>query len=379
MATSESTAMAEAGSAGMDVAVGRLSELPAFNGGDPAMVFMAQIAHRWNMAKMLVKSGMIPQKSPEAAIAVMLKGHELGVTPMVAFANMFFFDGKLGMSADLMSALFIQKAGGRMQVLEWTEKVCRIRFTREGWEPSDVSYTEQDAQVAGLLNKANWKNRKAMLSARCRSMGVRLLAPDVFAGTYSTEELQDMDPEPARRSSPANLERRLRAVAADEDTDSAPDASEPSVATASTSSSSPDAEAEEIQDAHVVEDASDTSSSDGRPQWPEPGPEPAAEKSPLDEALAAVEAIVADIKPAGGDATDPQRARIRACAATLYPDGGQMSERVLALADAPALGKRQAGALIGKLGAATDLKVKSAPAAAPAAPAASADPEDLFR
>jgi hypothetical protein len=185
-------AVAEVGSASTDVAVGRLSELPAFDPHDPAMVFMAQIAHRWNMAKMLVKSQMIPQKTPEAAIAVMLKAHELGVTPMVGFANMFFFDGKLGMSADLMTALFIQKAGGQIQVLEWTDKVCRIRFSRAGWEPSEVEYTEEDAKAAGLLGKQNWKNRKAMLSARCRSMGVRLLAPDVFAGTYSTEELADM-------------------------------------------------------------------------------------------------------------------------------------------------------------------------------------------
>ncbi len=193
------TALAEVGSTSIDQSVGTLSELPAFDRADPAMVFMAQIAHRWSMAKMLVKSGMIPQKTPEAAIAVMLKGHELGVTPMVAFANMFFFDGKLGMSADLMTALFIQKAGGKLQVLKWTEEACRIRFTRTGWEPSEVEYTIADAQAAGLLGKANWKNRKAMLSARVRAMGVRLLAPETFAGTYSTEELLDMEAEAVTR------------------------------------------------------------------------------------------------------------------------------------------------------------------------------------
>lgn len=344
MATQESTALAETGSTGMDVAVGRLSELPAFNTNDPAMVFMAQIAHRWNMAKMLVRSQMIPQKTPEAAIAVMLKGHELGITPMVAFANMFFFDGKLGMSADLMTALFIQKAGGRLQVLEWTEKVCRIRFTREGWEPSEVTYTEADAQAAGLLGKANWKNRKAMLSARCRSMGVRLLAPDVFAGTYSTEELQDMGPEqPERRSSPEQLERRLSA----------------------TQQTVTQAAPESVQEAQVVSEDADS-------------PEPDA----LSAAIRGVATLLDDLKPAGGDASDPQRNRIRESANTLYGSSGDEWARIHALASDPNLGKRQAGALVGKLSAALVLTIPEAPATAPA-PAASAteapDPDDLFR
>ena len=161
---------------------------------DSAMVFIGQLEERWRLAKMLVCSGMIPQKTPEAAMAVMLKGHELGIAPMQAAANIYFFDGKVGISADLMTALFIQRAGGRLTVKEWTSAVCTIQFDRTGWESSVISYSIEDAKEAGLVNKPNWKNKKAMLSARCRALGIRLLAPEVFAGTYSREEVEDMEP-----------------------------------------------------------------------------------------------------------------------------------------------------------------------------------------
>jgi hypothetical protein len=187
-----STAVAEVSTGSVPATGVEVNNLPGYDPRDPSMVFLAQLDQRWRLANMLVKSGLIPQKTPEAALAVMMKSHEMGIQPMQGFANIYFFDGKLGISADLMTALFIQRVGGRIEVEEWTNTTCRARFSRPGWEPSVVEYTFEDATKAGLTGKPNWKNVKAMLSARCRAMGVRMVAPDVFAATLTREELEDM-------------------------------------------------------------------------------------------------------------------------------------------------------------------------------------------
>lgn len=192
--------------------------LPGFNASDRTMVFMAQLAERWRVAKIIASSGLTKHRTPEAILAIMMWGYELDVPPMLALRNMYFFDGNLGMSADLMAALFI-RAGGKIEVLEWTAEKFRARFSREGWEPSVIEYTVEDAREAGLLNKPNWKNKKAMLSARCRAMGCRAIAPDVFAGQYTAEELSDFAPEGGARSGTppsagAVVARELAALAA---------------------------------------------------------------------------------------------------------------------------------------------------------------------
>lgn len=159
---------------------------------DPSQSFIATLDERWRLAKALVASGMIPQKRPEAAIAVMLKAYELGVPPMQAFGCMHFFDGKLILDSTLMDGLAASRCGVRKRILESTETVCKIEFTRPGWEPMVVQFTIKEAQAAGLVNKDNWKKYpKDMLAARCKARGLRLIAPDYFAGTYAVEE---MDP-----------------------------------------------------------------------------------------------------------------------------------------------------------------------------------------
>jgi hypothetical protein len=333
------------------------SELPGFDPTDPAMVFMAQIAHRWNMAKMLVKSGMIPQKTPEAAIAVMLKAHELGVSPMAGYANIYFFDGKLGMSADLMAAKFIQ-IGGKFAVLEWTREVCRIKVSRPDWEPSIVEYTFEDAKLAGLTGKPNWKNIKAMLSARARAIGIRLIAPDVFAGVYSADELADMagrtTEEVAGLAAPGSpevpqLQEELKAHAALGATRSQPAARR----------------AREVipEQEYAPEE----------PAAEDPAPEIPAEEQTAEEQDAAdafyyeaidrVAALVDDMEPNGalhGHASAAVRVQVRRLAEDALPDGSPIYKQVIALVDNENLGRAQAMQLKQRLSLTLGAKPKAA-------------------
>lgn len=157
---------------------------------DPALLFIQTLAERSQLANALAKSGMIPQKTPEAALAVMLKGFELGIAPMQAFASIHLISGKPTLSADLMVAIAVQRAGVRLRVVEQTPQKCVIVFSRPGWTDYTSSFTIEEARAAELLSNPSWKKYpRAMLAARCKANGSRMIAPDVLAGMYTPEEM----------------------------------------------------------------------------------------------------------------------------------------------------------------------------------------------
>lgn len=60
-------------------------------------------------------------------------------------------------------------------------------------EPTRMEYTIAEAKQAGLMGKGgNWDARpKTMLRHRCATELARAVYPDIVAGLYSTEEMQD--------------------------------------------------------------------------------------------------------------------------------------------------------------------------------------------
>jgi hypothetical protein len=145
------------------------------------------------MADDLVKSGMLPAhiKTPQAAIAVMLKGRELNVPPMQALGNIAFIQGKTVVMAELMNALVIRDHGaGAMRIVHTDNEGCTIRYVRPGYDvPAEYSFTIADAQRAGLSGD-NWrKYPAAMLRARCISAVAKMAFPDTVSGMYTPDEL----------------------------------------------------------------------------------------------------------------------------------------------------------------------------------------------
>jgi hypothetical protein len=163
-----------------------------------ALGFVAHLDGHWRLANMLVRSGMLPKalNRPEAAMAVLLKAHELNLPAMYAFANLHFFDGRLVESAALMVGMAAERCGVTYEVVEWTDERCELLFRRPGWEkPLPSVFTIEDAKRAGLTGKDNWrKYPKSMLLARAQAQGVRAIAPDRFGGMHSSEEVRDMPP-----------------------------------------------------------------------------------------------------------------------------------------------------------------------------------------
>jgi len=152
----------------------------------------------WEMLKeqaaMVVKTGFLPSaiRTPEQAIAIALKGRELGIPPMQSFAHIYIIQGKPTISSELMLSLIFKNCPGAiMNYVQSTNDSCVIEAKRPNGSAARFSFTMDDARRADLLGKGNWKNYPgAMLRARAIAIMARALFPDAIMGcSYTPEEL----------------------------------------------------------------------------------------------------------------------------------------------------------------------------------------------
>lgn len=152
---------------------------------------------QWNTLKdqavILVRSGMLPEsvKTPEAAIAIMLKGIELRLPPMAAFAMIHVIKRKPCLSAEGMLALIHRDCpGARISFPRYASDVCEVKASRPGQETATIVFTLDDAKVAGLMSNDNWKKYpRAMCRSRAVSEMARVMFPDIILGMKTPEEM----------------------------------------------------------------------------------------------------------------------------------------------------------------------------------------------
>lgn len=157
------------------------------------------------MGTTLAKSGLVPKHitSPEAAVAVILQGRELGIGPLQALRTIYLVEGKLTLSADLMAALIWSRCGDKaLRIVERSDKRCVIDYQRPGWEaPARMVWTIEQAATAKLAGKDNWQRHPAaMLFARCVSAIAHTAFQDVVMGLYTPDEAEEIaagEPPPA--------------------------------------------------------------------------------------------------------------------------------------------------------------------------------------
>lgn len=125
-----------------------------------------------------------------------MKGLELGFSPMQALDSLYNERGKLTLHAEAMLALAWSSGEMTHFSIEKNDKTgCWIKIGRNGMEPVEVSFTEADAKAGGLLGKAgNWTNRTVLMYRhRCVSKAVRMMFADKTQGLYMTGELSESD------------------------------------------------------------------------------------------------------------------------------------------------------------------------------------------
>lgn len=147
-------------------------------------------------AKIGFKSKYLPKhiQNEDQAIAIALAGQELGLPPMTAFREIYFFDGRVVLSAQLLRALAHRRVEGfRLDIVKTTEAGCWVVASRPSMsEPAKFSFTIEDATRAGLTSKDNWrKYPAAMCIARATAMAIRAIAPEAALGISTKEEHAD--------------------------------------------------------------------------------------------------------------------------------------------------------------------------------------------
>lgn len=169
------------------------------------------IRESWTLAAKISDTDFVPKafrKKPEAVMAALLTGRELGLGPMTALQRIHVIEGKAGLDAQGMRALALSH-GHDLWIIESTPDKCTVGGRRRGSEHEQtVTWTIQEARTAGLAGKGNWKGYpRQMLQARATAEMCRLIAADALGGmAYSSEELED--------EKPAVITRATRAAAA---------------------------------------------------------------------------------------------------------------------------------------------------------------------
>lgn len=152
--------------------------------------------HEWtqlkDMAGALFSSGLLPNgiKTPQAALAIALKGWELGVPPMQAFAQISVINGKPGLGAELMLArIYARYPNADIQILRREADGAEIKARRGKGQYVTFAFTPDDAKRADVLGKDSWKKwPKAMYYWRAVSDMARSLWPECLAGISHTPE-----------------------------------------------------------------------------------------------------------------------------------------------------------------------------------------------
>lgn len=121
--------------------------------------------------------------------------------PMSIAERYDIIQGRLSKKADAILAEFRSLRGGRHKVIERTSEAAEIELRIEG-EVERFRLTWEEAQLEPFTkgkngqvkdNYATPRKRMQMLWARVVSDGVRAVAPEVIAGYYTPEEIDDMD------------------------------------------------------------------------------------------------------------------------------------------------------------------------------------------
>lgn len=157
----------------------------------------------YRLAKAICVAGMAPRgmDSPEKCMISIMRGMEVGLTPMMALDKIAIVNGRPVIWGD--GAMGLVRGSG---VCEWVKEymegegdnlagVC-IAKRRGEPEPIERRFTVGEAKKANLWGKSGpWQQfPNRMLQMRARAFCLRDLFADVLGGLYLREEIEDDNP-----------------------------------------------------------------------------------------------------------------------------------------------------------------------------------------
>jgi hypothetical protein len=176
----------------VDVVTGEIVPAVTYRARDTFGILRDAVA----LADVICNTEMVPQvlrDRPDAIVAVVLAGHELGLGPMQSLQTIDLIQGRPALSPEGMRALVLARGHGFD--VDATDEYCTVLCRRREW-PADrewraFTFTLADAERAHLLGKDNWaRYPEAMLTARATGKACRALFADVIAGLgYTPDEV----------------------------------------------------------------------------------------------------------------------------------------------------------------------------------------------
>lgn len=155
-------------------------------------------------AKMISKSELMPKdyrNKPENIVVAIQWGYEVGLSPIQALRNISIINGRPSIWGD--AAIALVRASGLLEYcnerIENGVASCTVK--RKGEPEQTRTFSELEAKRAGLLNKQGpWSQYpQRMLQMRARGWALRDVFADVLNGVITAEEAQDMPPEDQER------------------------------------------------------------------------------------------------------------------------------------------------------------------------------------
>lgn len=144
------------------------------------------------MANAIAASKLFGIQNPSQAMALMFVAQAEGRHPGCVARDYHIIQGRPALKADAILSRF-QEAGGTVKWLCLTDTKAEAEFYHPAGGTVKIDWTIERAKTAGLTNP-NWqKYPRAMLRARVVSEGVRTCYPAPLVGTYTPEEIIDMD------------------------------------------------------------------------------------------------------------------------------------------------------------------------------------------
>jgi hypothetical protein len=181
--------------------------VPLRAGGRVTAIIPQNVEEVFRLANAIAKSGLAPStmRTAEQITIAIMHGAEIGLPPMQAVQRIAVVNGRPTIWGDAIPALLLSR-GFRIQESvsgDDDERGATCTVTRPDGEKITRRFTVADAKTAGLWGKVGpWKQHPdRMLQMRARGFAARDGAADVLAGLYLSEEAEDIDIQPRRKSS----------------------------------------------------------------------------------------------------------------------------------------------------------------------------------
>jgi hypothetical protein len=143
----------------------------------------------------IARSGVFNCQKDEQGNMIALECLATRKTPFDFKREFHLVNGSLTMRSDAMLAGY-RTRGGKV-IWKQFDSTAAIGIWKYDGNECEIGFTTEDAKQAGLLPAkpgSGWqKDPSAMLRARCISKAIRMLAPEVVAGVYATEEAADFN------------------------------------------------------------------------------------------------------------------------------------------------------------------------------------------